>query len=265
MTEKEYRSSDGVSRSELWRIRESPEKFKYYREHPEPPTPALLFGQVAHKLILEPETFDNDFAVAPDCNRRTKEGKALYGAFCDSLGDREAIPPADYQKAVEMAQACRASPFVGKLLDGEHEKPIYWTDDLTGALCKIRIDCLSKVGDKLVIVDYKTTADASNDGFMRHALNLGYDFQAGMYCEGIEKTTGQKPLFVFIAQEKTPPYSVNIFQADELFIRRGYDIFRELIGIYHDCRQSGTWWGYLGKYTAINNMCLPAWAKKEVE
>jgi hypothetical protein len=86
-----------------------------------------------------------------------------------------------------------------------------------------------------------------------------------MYCEGVEKTTGQKPLFVFIAQEKTPPYSVNIFQSDELFIRRGYDIFRELIGIYHDCRQSGLWYGYLGRYTAINNLCLPAWAKKEVE
>ena len=35
MTEKEYRQYPAISRSELWRIRESPEKFKWYREHPE--------------------------------------------------------------------------------------------------------------------------------------------------------------------------------------------------------------------------------------
>ena len=179
MTEKEYRSADGVSRSELWRMRESPEKFKWYQDHPEPPTPALLFGQVAHKLLLEPDTFDRDFAIAPDCNRRTKEGRALYNAFCDGLGDRDAILHADYQKALEMAQACRASPFVGKLLNGEHEKPFKWVDDLTGETCKVRLDCLSEVGENLVIVDYKTTADASNEGFMRHAINYGYDFQIG--------------------------------------------------------------------------------------
>ena len=32
MTEKEYRQHPAISRSELWHIRESPEKFKWYRE-----------------------------------------------------------------------------------------------------------------------------------------------------------------------------------------------------------------------------------------
>ena len=35
MTEKEYRSHPAISRSELWKIRESPEKFKYLKENPE--------------------------------------------------------------------------------------------------------------------------------------------------------------------------------------------------------------------------------------
>ena len=39
MTEKEYRRHPAISRSELWHIRESPEKFKWYREHPEQPSP----------------------------------------------------------------------------------------------------------------------------------------------------------------------------------------------------------------------------------
>ena len=77
MTEKEYRQHPAISRSELWRIRESPQKFKYFREHPPEPTPALLFGQVFHKMLLEPDTFGEEFVVAPEVNRRTKEGKQI--------------------------------------------------------------------------------------------------------------------------------------------------------------------------------------------
>ncbi len=265
MTETEYRHQEGISRTELWRMRESPEKFKYYQEHPEPATPALIFGAAVHKLLLEPFSFEEEFAVAPTVDRRTKDGKAAYNAFCESLGDRAVITPEEYQKAVEMHTKAMSSPFVGKLLNGDHEKPFFWVDDLTGEPCKIRVDCLTNIGGKPIIVDYKTTADASTDGFMRHALNFGYDFQAGMYCEGVEKVTGQKPLFVFIAQEKTPPYAVNVLQADDLMVKRGYDVFRELIGIYHECKTTGNWYGYLGAYNIINNLALPGYLAKELE
>ena len=265
MTERDYRRQDGVSRTELWRLRESPEKFKYYQEHPEPATPALLFGAAVHKLLLEPETFDEEFAIAPEVDRRTKDGKEAYNAFLAASDGKSVITLADYEKAAEMAQKALEAPFVKKLLNGEHEKPFFWVDDLTGEGCKIRVDCITTIVGKPVIVDYKTTADASTDGFMRSAVNYGYDLQAGMYCEGVEKVTGQKPLFVFIAQEKTPPYAVNILQADDLMVKRGYDIFRELIGTYHACKESGNWFGYLGAYNVINNLSLPAWLAKEIE
>ncbi len=265
MTESEYRRQEGISRTELWRLRESPEKFKWYQEHPEPATPALIFGATVHKLLLEPDTFYNEFAVAPEVDRRTKDGREAYNAFLSDSDGKSVISQADYEKAVEMAQKALGAPFVRKLLDGNREKPLFWVDDLTGEKCKCRLDVLNAVNDRLIVVDYKTTADASTDGFMRHAINYGYDFQAGMYCEGVEKVTGQKPLFVFIAQEKTPPYAVNILQADDLMVKRGYDVFRELIGIYHECRVTGNYYGYLGAYNVINNLSLPAWLAKEVE
>lgn len=265
MTEREYRQMDGISRSELWRLRESPEKFRWYQENPEPATPAFLFGAAVHKLLLEPDTFSDEFAVSPECDRRTKDGREAYNAFLADSDGKSVITLADYEKAVEMAHKALETPFVVKLLDGEHEKPFFWVDDLTAESCKCRVDCITTVKGRLLIVDYKTTADASTDGFMRSAVNYGYDFQAGMYCEGVEKITGQKPLFVFIAQEKTQPYAVNILQADDLMVKRGYDIFRELIGIYHECKTTGNWYGYLGAYNVINNLSLPAWLAKDVE
>lgn len=265
MMESEYRQQEGISRSELWRFMESPEKFKWYQEHPEPATPALLFGAAIHKLLLEPQTFEDEFAVAPECDRRTKDGKESYNAFLSASEGKSVITFADYENAAEMTQKAIDAPFVKKLLDGEHEKLFCWTDDLTGELCKIRVDCLTYVNGKPIIVDYKTTSDASTEAFVRSAIKYGYDFQAGMYCKGVEKSTGQKPVFVFIAQEKTPPYAVNILQADDLMVKRGYDIFRELIGIYHECKTTDNWYGYLGAYNVINNLSLPAWLAKEVE
>lgn len=269
MTEKEYRQAEGISRSQLWRLTESPEKFKWYEDHPEEPTPALIFGQLVHKATLEPETLMEEFAVAPNVDRRTKAGKEEYAAFAEDAAGKTIVSADDWQKATEMLEAQKVMPFIKKLLDGEHEKPFFWVDEMTGELCKVRVDALIEInyeGEKrLAIIDYKSTMDASSDAFMRQAVNLGYDFQAAMYSEGVEKVTGRKPLFVFIAQEKTAPYAINILQADPVFIQRGADRFRELIGIYHDCKTSGNWYGYLGKYGVINNLSLPAWLAKEVE
>jgi hypothetical protein len=81
--------------------------------------------------------------------------------------------------------------------------------------------------------------------------------------DGIEKNVQFK--FAFIAIEKKPPYAINILQADKLLIRRGYDLFREYLGIYHDCKTTDNWYGYLGKFNQINNLALPAYLAKEVE
>ena len=132
-------------------------------------------------------------------------------------------------------------------------------------LAMVAVDVLNTEYSQPIIVDVKTTSDASTDSFIRSAINYGYDFQAAMYFNGVAKNIGKKPLFVFIAVEKEPPYAVNILQADELMLQRGYDLFREYIGIYHDCKVSGNWYGYLGRLNQINNLALPSYLAKEVQ
>lgn len=263
MTDKEYREHEGISRSQLWKIRESPEKFKYAMEHPDEPTPALLFGQMVHKMVLEPESFDDEWIVAPEVDKRTKEGKAIWSQFEADAEGRKIVKLADYAKAQEMVEALTSLQLVQTLLAGEHELPIFWTDQLTGEPCKVRLDCCHTMPDRLLVVDYKTTADATTEAFMRSAINYGYDLQAAMYSEGVKQTKGCKTDFVFIVQEKDPPYSVNILRADELFVQHGFDVFRELLGIYHECKQSDNWYGYLGPDATLNTLGLPAWMAKE--
>ena len=265
MTEKEYRKHPAISRSELWHIRESPQKFKYYKENPPAPTPSLLFGQVFHKMLLEHGTFDDEFVVAPEVNRRTKEGKQMLEAFVADHENQTIITAEMYEQAKEMCDAVKREPLAVKLLNGAAEVPFFWTDEMTGEDCKCRVDVLNTEYSQPIIVDVKTTADAGTDSFIRSAINYGYDFQAAMYFNGVAKNIGKKPLFVFIAVEKEPPYAVNILQADELLLQRGYDLFREYIGIYHDCKVSGNWYGYLGRLNQINNLALPSYLAKEVQ
>lgn len=265
MTEKEYRQHPAINRSALFKITESPEKFKYYMDNPEEPTPALLFGQLFHTMALQPEKLFEDFAVAPLVDRRTKDGKLAYSQFLNDNEGKVIIDENTFKTAEEMCKALKENSFVKKLFAGEKETPFFWTDEMTGEQCKCRTDVITEIDGTNIIVDLKSADNAETEAFTRSAIKYGYDLQAAMYTEGVQKNTGKKYIFVFVVIEKKPPYAINILQADELLMRRGYDIFRELIGIYHDCKQTNNWYGFLGKYNMINNLALPSYLAKEIE
>lgn len=265
MTEQEYRQHPAISRSQLFKLRESPEKFRYYMDNPEPATPALVFGQLLHAMVLQPETFWNDFEVMPTVDRRTKAGKEEYAAFEENSKGKTIVTAEMFQTAVEMCGKLMSNEYVKKLLNGEREKPFFWVDELTGEECKCRVDCLSHINGMDIIVDLKTAENADTDTFMRHAIKYGYNLQAAMYGEGVKANTDKGCAFVFIVIEKKAPYAINILQADKAFVLHGFDLFRELIGTYHECKVSGNWYGYLGKHNIINNLPLPAYLAKEIE
>lgn len=247
-------------------MKESPEKFKYWKDNQEEKeSPALIFGRLFHSILLTPQDLDTEFAIMPVVDRRTKEGKAEYAKFLENSKGKTVVDVEMVGKAAAMAQAVQSNELCRKLLDGEREVPLFWTDELTGEECKCRLDVRKKMGKQTIIVDVKSTENAETEAFIRSAIKYGYDFQSAMYSEGEENNTGEKPIFVFIAVEKEPPYAINILQADELFVKRGYDTYRDLIGKYHYCKTTDNWYGYLGSENIINNMCLPSYLAKEME
>lgn len=265
MTNKEYRKADGISRSDLFKIKRSPLHFKYEMENPPEPTPALIFGQALHKYILEPEGFWNEFAVAPAVDRRTKDGKAAWSEFIELSDGKTVISLDDFESMQDMSHMVNLNKYARLLLSGKHEQSFFWTDDMTGEKCKCRPDAMYETDEIGIIVDLKSCESAETESFMRDVVKFGYDMQAAMYRKGVEINTGKKWGFVFIAVEKKPPYAVNILQADDLIFTRGNDLFRELIGIYHNCKETGDWYGYNGFSGMINNLSLPRWLAREYE
>ena len=244
-----YDQIPAVRRSDLWEIRKSPAHYLYAVTHPKEPTPALLFGTAAHKYILEPDDFWNVFILAPDVDRRTKAGKETWALFLEEAEGKTAISESDLQTIKEMDMAIMGNPTAKALLKtGIHETPIEWKDGQTGEECKCRPDCITDYKGRRYIVDYKTTTSCEDGAFERSCRKYGYKLQAGMYTEGVfNKLLNGDLGFAFVAQEKTPPYAVRVYFCDEGFVEEGTDLFRELIEIYHNCKESGEWPGYEDK------------------
>lgn len=240
-----YDNIPAVRRSDLWELRKSPAHYFYAVNHPTEPTPSLVFGTAAHKYILEQDEFWNEYAMAPEVDKRTKAGKAEWSEFMESIGDRSVIKPADFEVIKAMDEAIQAHPTASALLKtGRHEVPIEWTDPLTGEPCKCRPDCLTEYSGEKYIVDYKTTTSCENGHFERACRAYGYKLQAAMYTDGVFAEMLEPYRFAFVAQEKNPPYAVRVYFCDQGFIDEGMELFHDLIELYHLCKTAGQWPGY---------------------
>ncbi len=253
MTNAEYHAHPAVSKSDLDLINRSPLHFITAKKYPAEPTESLLLGSVVHKLVLEPDTFSEEFAAAPEINRRTKSGKAEFEAFMQENAGKTVISADMYDRSLTIADSVRKHPVAAKLLSGgQAEQSFFWTDRETGVQCKCRPDYLR---DKLVI-DLKTTSDASPEAFEKSACSYRYHVQAWWYLHGLKCNNFDVRDFVFIAVEKTPPYAVCVYAADDSMLDLGERQALENLRTYAQCTQSGIWYGYDSK-PQIHSLSLP--------
>ncbi|QMP19197.1 exodeoxyribonuclease I [Pseudomonas phage Persinger] len=172
-------------------------------------------------------------------------------------GTRTVLTQEQWDQLHAMRDAVMAHPAAGKLLTGVPgvaELSVYWNDPMTGVLCRCRPDWWRE--DDL-LVDLKTTDDASLEGFARSIANWRYDVQAPFYLDGVRIATGRKPRgFVFIAVEKKPPYAVGVYVLDAESLELGRAQYIADLKRYAECERTNTWPGYGDK---IQTISVPAW------
>lgn len=260
MTNAEYHASGAVSKSVLDMIHRSPAYYMHCRENPREQTDSMLLGSVVHKLVLEPAEFSAEYAIAPECDRRTKEGKAAYNAFTEALGEGlTGVSAATYETAKAMAEAVRAHPIASKLLsDGKPEESFFWEQD--GIKCSCRPDWLRNSG---LCVDLKTTKNASPEAFERDAYNFRYYVQVWWYIHGLQQCGIPAHDFVFIAVENAAPYTVCVYAADELYFKLGEQEAMADFKTYKECLESGIWYGY-EREPEIHSLSLPDYIARRI-
>lgn len=259
MTNTEYHADAAISKSDLDLINRSPAYYRYVKENPREQTAAMLFGSAVHKLVLEPESFDGEYAVAPLADRRTKAGKETWSEFAKGLNGKTVIDSAAYEAARLAASAVMEHPAAAKLLQGgQAELSYFWEEN--GVKCKCRPDYLRE--DVKCVIDLKTTQNASPESFIKSAYDYRYHVQAAWYLRGLRACGVDAENFIFVAVEKEPPYTVCVYAADELMLRLGSDTAAENFNTFCGCMRSDNWYGY-EETPAIHSLSLPDWVTRK--
>lgn len=254
----EYHRHPAVSKHGLDAFRKAPALYVHERKTHKDPTPAMLFGSLYHTVILEPEKAEAEWMVMPECDRRTKDGKALWESAMLTLGNRRPIKKDDMDKAHAMRAALQNHTTAWNAVNRERrhvEASLFWDDPATAVKCRARPDLIRNDG---FIVDLKTCADASLDDFTRSAFNFGYHRQAAFYLDAWHHITGEKPKgFIFVAQEKEPPFLTAVYVASPAMIEAGRAEIAVDLARFRECQLADTWPGLPLTPQELN---LPAWA-----
>lgn len=256
MTEQEYRAHKGINKSTLWELAKSAAHYKYRLENPTEDTQALRFGRALHAAILTPAAFKREYVVAPDYDKRTRQGKEDYMMWQSHLPPGATILTSEEMQTIRgMVKAYRSNNEACALLKNtRREVPKFWTDPETGLLCKCRLDAVKAD----TVVDLKTTLDASTGAFARDAIKHGYHVQAAHYLQGVEATTGHRPEWYFLVIEKKPPYCIHILHASSELIELGAYERARLMEELKRCSDVDAWPSY-----KTEELLPPAWAYTE--
>ena len=232
------------------------------------PTPAMLLGSALHAAILEPARFAEMMRVAPDVDRRTKAGKEEHAAFVASLPKGAIVLSGDDYQAVRDAQLAVNATIVPTLLGaGESEVSIYWgeqwSDKVVG--CKARLDWLGHLGgdpDMGIILDIKTTRDASPAAFSRSAAAYGYVHQAAWYMRAAARLNaiGQGPKiadYLIVAVEMEAPHAVGLYRVSGDDLKAADLDNLETLHRWAAACEANDWPGPTG--SSIRTLNVPEW------
>jgi exodeoxyribonuclease VIII len=253
-----YSTHAGLSQSGAKELLRSPAHFKQYLERDRSEqTPAQRLGTLIHLASLQPKVFDATIVVAPECDKRTKEGKEIFAAFQSSLKPgQEAISQKDSELVTNVSIAARAGlDKLMKDLDGEYmitEVPM--VGRVNGTDIKGRLDAIitTKAG-KRIVVDIKTTMDAGAESFGRDIANYKYFLQQAWYT-----TLAHADQFVFLAVEKDAPNCWACYQLDEASHQKGLALMNSAIDLFKSCNTFKQFPGYPQE---VQTLSLPKWVQ----
>ena len=218
--------------SYLRELRRSPAHYLHALTAERLETPAMRLGTAVHSLVFGQENFD--VWTGTRCGKDWDLFKAEHDGRTILTND-EAVT------AGNIAAAVTASPLAVRVLTGDQERRIHWTE--AGRACAGTPDVIGAG----FLADLKTTADASPERFPFQARKMGYHGQLCWYRNGYGHTIGTDgsdlDLYI-VAVESKPPHPVTVFQLTPSAIDMGERTWRACFERLLVCEASGSWPGY---------------------
>lgn len=178
---------------------------------------------------------------------------------------KELVSSADYDKVVAMREVLCNIPAYDAIVSSETaQKELSIFGEILGVGVKIRIDHVDVIDGVVRITDYKTTSDASPEGFGKSAFSHGYLAKMALQRDLFVKAFNEKRKVVvgLLAQEKVEPYLPMLYTLTDEQLRIGRLQYLEALATYKKCKDLDIWPGY-SNGIAEQELLVPEWAMKQ--
>lgn len=237
----QYDCLEALNYSGSKELLKSPAHFRLYATAEREQTKALRLGSFVHALVLEPEKARLAFAIAPVCDRRTKDGKAAYEAFTSALEPGTTVLSADEAEEANKIAAAAKGCIDRHGFKFKHTELMFLASYMDCPI-KAAIDAVGESDGYLY--DLKTCEDASPAGFLKAVRAYRYNLQANFYKAAYQAGFKEHVQgFRFICVEKETLQTA-VYELGPDLMAYGYSDFVKAIETYKACMASGEWPGY---------------------
>lgn len=261
----DYHAHPALSSTGARRILVAPALYRHETDNPPQSTATFDFGKAVHTRVLGAGEAVEVLDFPDYKTKAAQQAKAEAAA-----AGRVPILIGQWETVEGMAAALAAAeletsdgvrfPVTSLFTDGAPEQSLFWTDRETGVRCRARVDWLPnpRRGRRFVVVDYKTAASADPADFSRAVDDYGYHVQHVWYLDGVRACgLADDPAFVFVVQEKKPPYLVSVCQLGPDSVALGRAMADRARRLFAECVRTGRWPGYGERVHPID---VPPWA-----
>ena len=259
MSDEAYHSRKELSSTGARRLLDSPARFRWFEDNPQPPKTSFDVGHAAHTKILgtgaEVIEYPEEFLTASG-NASTSKAAKEWEALVRTEG-LTPIAPQVARQVDGMAEAVLADPDARQILETITGREVTIVNEIDGVPVRARFD----IYDGLRAADLKTTTDASPRAFNRDIGKWGYHVQYAWYSDAHAAETGyQLQSWEFIVVEKTAPHLVGVYDLDHMWREKGHEKAIEARITWKQCVRSNVWPSY-GRSTLV----APTWVMYEGE
>lgn len=264
--ERDYHNHPAVGRSDIKNARRSYDHFIQGRKSRGTPTPEMLFGTAYHLRMMEEAEFNRRVKLATDeMVGQSKAAKELRAKLAIEQPDALWFDAEELGRLELMRESALANPKLRMLLeaDGMTEVSAFWHDPATGLHCRARPDrIIPTLG---VMLDLKSSVDASPEAFRQACARYGYHLQSAWYPEGVLAASGQSgraiipeaPQMIFGVVEKQAPFSVALYTLPKEQVAMAWNLCAAGL---ETIRAGAAGEGPTGYPTDIQTLELPPWS-----
>jgi hypothetical protein len=158
---------------------------------------------------------------------------------------KELLEDQEYEDALDCVRALNNHPQFATIMAQPRRVEVPFEFELFGHRFKAKPDAI--IDSMRLILDIKTTDDASPHRWQWSAVDYGYHRQQIIYQEALRQATGKKYRFYFAVVEKPKPSTrgipptVALYELDAGAVLMGFEDTQRLVRDYED-RTADGWW-----------------------